>query len=212
MDRIEIERMSSADLDAACELIGLAFADNPNTLAVVRGDKDKAQRMMRAAVRAAKLGRKCSYVLVAKEGGRMVGVLNAAQWPSCQLSAGEKLRTAPVMIRTAGLALARSLKLMSVWAKQDPQKPHWHIGPIGVHPDFQGRGVGKAILKAFMHTVDEQASAAYLETDVDKNVALYEKFGFKVTAQAEIMGINNRFMWREVASSGAQGIERGGGE
>jgi len=199
MAGIQIKRMSSGDLDAACELIGLAFADNPNTLAVVRGDKAKAQHMMQVAVRAAKLGRKCSHVLVATEEGRIVGVLNAAEWPSCQLSTSEKLRTAPVMIRAAGIALARSLKLMSVWAKHDPKKPHWHLGPIGVHPHFQGRGIGKAILKAFIHTVDEQASAAYLETDVDKNVALYEKFGFKVVAQAEIMGINNRFMWREAA-------------
>ena len=199
MTGIEIERMSPADLDTACELIGLAFADNPNTLAVVRGDKHKAQRMMRAAVRAAKLGRKCSHVLVAKEGGRIVGVLNAAQWPSCQLRTGEKIRTAPVMIRAAGIALTRSLKLMGVWAKHDPQKPHWHLGPIGVHPDFQGRGIGRGMLKAFMQTVDEQASAAYLETDVDANVALYQKFGFKVMAQAEVMGVNNRFMWREVA-------------
>src|SRR5262244_3930915 len=146
--------MSPADLDTACELIGLAFADNPNTLAVVRGDKDKAQRMMRAAVRVAKLGRKCSHVLVAKEGGRIVGVLNAAEWPSCQLSTSERLRTAPVMIRVAGIALARSLKLMSVWAKHDPQEPHWHLGPIGVDPDFQGRGIGKALLTSFIQTVD----------------------------------------------------------
>ena len=44
--------------------------------------------------------------------------------------------------------------------------------------------------------VDEQGSPAYLETDVDRNVALYEKFGFKVIAHADVMGVNNRFMWR----------------
>lgn len=36
--------------------------------------------------------------------------------------------------------------------------------------------------------------------DVDRNVVLYEKFGFKVIAQAEINGVNNRFMWRPVHS------------
>ena len=199
MAGIEIERMSPAELDAACEVIGLAFADNPNTLAVVRGDEAKARRMTQVAVRAAKLGRAASHVLVAKEGGRVVGVLNAAEWPRCQLGAGEKLRIAPAMIRVAGLALARSMKLMRVWAEHDPRKPHWHLGPIGVHPRLQGRGIGKALLKAFLRTVDERASAAYLETDVDRNVALYEKFGFSVVARAEIMGIDNRFMWREPA-------------
>ena len=63
-------------------------------------------------------------------------------------------------------------------------------GPIGVHPERQGRGVG----------IDEQRLPAYLETEVDRNVVLYEKFGFKVIAQAEINGVNNRFMWRPAHS------------
>ena len=45
--------------------------------------------------------------------------------------------------------------------------------------------------------VDEQATPAFLETDVDRNVKLYEQFGFQVIAKAEIIGINTRFMWRE---------------
>ena len=192
---MQIRRMSPGDMDAACEVLGLAFQDNPNTLAVLRGDRSKARRMMQAAARVAKLGRRYSHVLVAEE-GRVVGVLNAAEWPNCQLSIGEKLQAASVVIRVVGVGLPRSLRMMSVWAKHDPQERHWHLGPIGVHPELQGRGVGKALLGSFLKTVDEQRSPAYLETDVDRNVVLYEKFGFKVIAHAEINGVNNRFMWR----------------
>jgi ribosomal protein S18 acetylase RimI-like enzyme len=207
MDGLEIRRMSHSELDAACNLIGLAFADNPNTLVIARGDRARAQRMMRVAVRVAKLGRRYSHVLVAEEADRIVGVLNAAEWPNCQLSTSEKLKTAPAMIRAMGSALPRAFKMMSTWAKHDPRQRHWHLGPIGVHPDLQGRGVGKAILGTFLKMVDEQGSSAYLETDVDRNVALYEQFGFKVIAQAEMMGVNNRFMWREpgAGSSGGAG-------
>src|SRR5262245_15346528 len=104
---MEIRGMSRSDMDDACEVIGLAFADNPNTLAVVGGDRAKAQRMMQTAVRAAKLGRKYSHVLVAEDGGRIAGVLNAAEWPNCQLGLGEKLKTAPAMIRVVGWGLLR---------------------------------------------------------------------------------------------------------
>ena len=48
---------------------------------------------------------------------------------------------------------------------------------------------------------DQQRSPAYLETDVDRNVARYESFGFTVTDQEDINGINNRFMWRETRAS-----------
>jgi ribosomal protein S18 acetylase RimI-like enzyme len=193
---MQIRKLSLQDMDAACEVIGLAFADNPNTLAVVRGDRLKAARMMRVGARVAKLGRRFSHVLLAEDGGRVVGVLNAAQWPNCQLSTGAKLRVAPTMIRAAGRGLTRSVKHMAVWAKYDPQEQHWHLGPIGVHPETQGRGIGRALLSAFLQRVDEQQLPAYLETDVDRNVALYETFGFQVIGHEEINDVNNRFMWR----------------
>jgi ribosomal protein S18 acetylase RimI-like enzyme len=192
--------MSAGDLDAACELIGLAFADNPNTLAVVRGDRAKARRVMQTAVRVAKLGRRFSHVLVAEEEGRIVGVLNAARWPRCQLSLGEKIKTAPAIVRAIGSALPRQLRILAVWAKHDPDEPHWHIGPIGVHPELQGQGVGSALLRSFLSMVDEQKLAGYLETDVDRNVVLYKKVGFAVIAQEEVNGVNNRFMWRPARS------------
>jgi ribosomal protein S18 acetylase RimI-like enzyme len=197
---MQVRRMSPGDMDAACEVIGLAFEDNPNTLAVLRGDRSKARRMMQAAARAAKLGRKYGHVLLAEDEGRVVGVLNAAEWPNCQLSTGEKLKAASVLIRAVGVGLPKSLRMMSVWAKHDPQERHWHLGPIGVHPELQGRGVGKLLLGSFLKTVDVQRLPAYLETDVDRNVVLYEKFGFTVVAQTEINGVNNRFMWRPAHS------------
>jgi ribosomal protein S18 acetylase RimI-like enzyme len=90
--------------------------------------------------------------------------------------------------------------MMRVWAKHDPRASHWHVGPIGVRPDLQGRGIGKALLAAFLEMTDSQARPSYLETDVDRNVALYEKFGFKVIEQEEISSVNNRFMWREAVA------------
>jgi ribosomal protein S18 acetylase RimI-like enzyme len=203
LEDITVRRMSPGDMDAACEVLGLAFASNPNTLAVAGGDRVRARRMMQTAVRVAKLGRRYSHVLVAKRGVRLVGALNAAQWPHCQLRAGEKLKTAPAILGAMGSALVRQLRITSAWSRHDPREPHWHVGPIGVHPEFQGRGVGKALLRSFLEMVDEQSLPTYLETDVDRNVALYEKFGFKVIAEEGIWGINNRFMWRPGPSAAA---------
>jgi ribosomal protein S18 acetylase RimI-like enzyme len=200
MAGIEIRRMSRGELTAACNLIGLAFADNPNTLAIVRGDRRRAQRMMQAAVRVAKLGRSYSHVLVAERAGSLVGVLNAAEWPNCQLTTSERVRTAPAMIGAMGSALPRAFKMMRVWAKHDPQRRHWHLGPIGVHPELQGQGAGKAMLGSFLEMIDEQGASAYLETDVDRNVLLYEQFGFKVIGQEDMLGVNNRFMWRDAGA------------
>ena len=42
----------------------------------------------------------------------------------------------------------------------------------------------------------------YLETDKSENVRFYQKFGFTVVAQAEILGVANWFMSRPDENSG----------
>jgi ribosomal protein S18 acetylase RimI-like enzyme len=198
---VEIRPMTTRDMDAVCEVIGLAFADNPSTLANVRGDRYRARKTMHDAVRIAKFGRPWSHALVAVHTGSIVGALNAAEWPHCQLSTVEKIKTAPSMIRIMGSALPKVFTMMSKREAADPHEPHWHIGPVGVQPELQGRGIGKALLDSFLAEIDENQVAAFLETDVDRNVILYEKVGFSVTSRREIVGVDTRFMWREPRTS-----------
>jgi ribosomal protein S18 acetylase RimI-like enzyme len=197
---VMIRRMTRADMTAVCEVIGLAFADNPSTLANVRGDRTRARRLMRDAVRIAKFGRPWSHALVAVQGDTVVGALNAAEWPHCQMGVVEKFKTAPAMVLIMKTALPRAFTMMSKREARDPHEPHWHIGPIGVRPELQGQGVGKALLSAFLTTIDELGAPAFLETDVDRNVELYESFGFVVTSREDIVGVSTRFMWRGTTS------------
>jgi ribosomal protein S18 acetylase RimI-like enzyme len=197
---VVVRRMNPNDLHDVCEVIGLAFADNPSTLANVRGDRLKARRVMREAVRVAKFGRPWSHALVAEHGDALVGALNAAEWPQCQMGIAEKIKTAPLMARIMKTALPRAITMMSKREARDPHEPHWHIGPIGVRPQLQGNGVGSALLETVLATVDQHDAAAFLETDVDRNVAFYESFGFSVIGREDIVGINTRFMWRPASS------------
>jgi ribosomal protein S18 acetylase RimI-like enzyme len=198
----QIRRMTAADMDEVCELIGAAFADNPSTLANVRGNRLRARRVMRGAVHIAKFGRPWSRALVAVQEGVIVGALNAAQWPHCQMGFAEKIRTAPSMVMIMRSALPRAFTMMARREAHDPREPHWHIGPVGVHPDNQGQGVGQLLLERFLSTVDAQRAPAFLETDVDRNVRLYQRFGFEVTETEYIVGVDTRFMWRKARIPG----------
>jgi hypothetical protein len=79
MNGVEIRRMTNSEMDAACGVIGVAFADNPNTLEIAQGNRAKAEQIMRIATRVANLGRRWRHVLVAVEADRIVWVLNAVE-------------------------------------------------------------------------------------------------------------------------------------
>jgi hypothetical protein len=49
----------------------------------------------------------------------------------------------------------------------------------------------------FCSRLDARA-LAYLETDKAENVRLYQRFGFKVVAEAEVLGVRNWFMSRRI--------------
>lgn len=86
------------------------------------------------------------------------------------------------------------------WARHDPLDQHWHLGPVGVLPSHQGKGIGTKLLSRFCQDVDECLSPAYLETDTDRNVRFYERFGFEVVKETEIFDVKNRYMWRPPVS------------
>ena len=72
-----------------------------------------------------------------------------------------------------------------------------HLGPVGVLPTHQGRGVGSMLVERFCREVDACRAKAYLETDLDINVAFYEKFGFNLVSESDIFGVKSRYMLRE---------------
>lgn len=61
-----------------------------------------------------------------------------------------------------------------------PTEPHWYLPFIGVDPPLQGEGLGSALLRHSLESVDRDGMPAYLESSNPQNVPLYERFGFKV--------------------------------
>ncbi|MBY8992733.1 MAG: GNAT family N-acetyltransferase [Candidatus Lokiarchaeota archaeon] len=60
---------------------------------------------------------------------------------------------------------------------------HWYLYPIGVDPIHQGKGYAGQLLRAKLAEVDKQNVPCYLETNKEKNVSLYEHFGFEIVEE-----------------------------
>ena len=74
------------------------------------------------------------------------------------------------------------------WAWIDatiPPEPHWLLDQLAVEPAAQGRGIGGAMLRFAIDRAQGDGLPLILETGVPANVPLYERFGFRVTLEAD---------------------------
>jgi hypothetical protein len=62
------------------------------------------------------------------------------------------------------------------------------------------------MLAAFCDHMDSCRRLSYLETDKAENVSFYEKFGFTVVAEAEVLGIRNWFMIRRARVTARESV------
>ncbi|OGN88444.1 MAG: hypothetical protein A2158_01265, partial [Chloroflexi bacterium RBG_13_46_14] len=76
---------------------------------------------------------------------------------------------------------------------------HMYLQMIGVDPQHQGKGNAGKLIKPMLARLDEEKMPCYLETLDEKNVGLYEHFGFKLLEESIIPGtpLTNWAMLRE---------------
>jgi len=92
--------------------------------------------------------------------------------------------------------------LQRAFAKQRPKEPHYYLHMLGARQQFQGQGIGSALLKQGLRVVDENEMPAYLESSNIANVRLYERFGFTTLHSASLGkdGPTVWYMWRDAVN------------
>ena len=65
---------------------------------------------------------------------------------------------------------------------------HLFLQAIGVTPRFQGKGYASKLLRSMLNRIDKEHLSCYLETISEKNVSLYEHFGFKTIDKSNTPG------------------------
>ena len=80
-----------------------------------------------------------------------------------------------------------------------PQPPEgtWTLAALGVAPDIQGSGAGTALLQAVLQDADARGRSIALETSSERNLAFYNRHGFRSWAVTE-MPDGGPFVWSMV--------------
>lgn len=193
----ELRPYSPGDYDEVVELLVSAFLENPLHLVLFPdvGPEGRRQRRSLFAILLDMLGD--GPKVVATDDARIVGFAHWESSPGCRPSSEVLATAAPrLAAELDSEVLGRVIAWRRAWGEQDPESPHSHFGPLAVRPEFQGHGIGRALLAHYCSVIDASRETGYLETERPRNVAIYRNSGFEVTAEVEVLGVPCWFMTR----------------
>ena len=86
-------------------------------------------------------------------------------------------------------ALERYQHCVRAWEPLAIAEPNLHVNMLGVRPRFQGRGLSRLLLER-VHALSRElrnSVGVTLTTETAANVALYQRFGYRIVGHREIV-------------------------
>lgn len=192
-----IEPLDRAQIDEAGDVLGEAFSENPVARAALShcDPSERLSRVSRLNRALVGMGQRFGVVDVVRSSGRVLGVsihFPSGAWPVGARGIFYEAR--------AGLAVGlrgayRYLRYEMAVGPLHYAEPHAYLFVLGVLPEFQGRGVGSALLRAFCERADAEGLPCYLETDKESSVRLYRSHGFGIEREIDIAPLDGLHTW-----------------
>ena len=194
---MNVRRATEADVEPMAAQLCRAFFDDPVFGHVFRNESRRAEGMRRyfiTQMRRDYLPFGGCYTTDDHTGAAIWG---PAGKPLLTGLAGI-VRMIPVIPYMAG-RLKATLQLLSLIESLHPHEPHWYLATLGTDPDFQGKGIGSALMRPVLDQCDAEGWPAYLESSKERNIPFYSRHGFKVVRQVPLPsgGPTIWTMWRE---------------
>lgn len=181
----------------AGRLLGRAFVDNPAQLASLAAlSPARRARVVESLHR--------SFTAAAVEHWTAEGLFVGEQLLGVMLVLGPGVYPPGLRAKLTALrgALGAGLRGLLNYGRIDdhmtalhPAEPHHYLFILGVDPPQQGRGHGKAMLRALHARADADGLPCYLETDRETSVRLYESVGYRVVTDDRLAAVEGLRMW-----------------
>lgn len=178
---VEIRLATRERVPAVAAMLARAFADDP-MIQVSLAPEDRDERARRFFTL---LDEEWADLGVLWEAGDAAG---AAAWiPPEQHDA---LADQNAALRDAFHALSPDGGVLhdALWdwvESKIPDEPVWFLDQIGVDPTRQGEGIGGALIELGLGWARRDGTPAFLETGIARNVAYYERFGFRLVDEGD---------------------------
>jgi ribosomal protein S18 acetylase RimI-like enzyme len=198
---IEVRDLRPDEVSDAVGVLARGMRDNPLHVAAYGDDPDRRLRCHARVVAGLLRVFRAQQPIAAIADTTLVGVTGVAPAGTCQPTTGQRLRLMPSMLALGPRTAGRVAAWVSNWAEHDPDEPHVHLGPLAVDAHLQGRGIGSRLMEEHCRRLDASGELGYLETDRRENVRFYERFGYEVVSEDDVIGVRNWFMLRRPAGA-----------
>ncbi len=202
LERVGAIAPGEASADEAAAVLADAFRDYPVMRFVLGPSGDYRARLARLIglfVRA-RFARGGPVLGLRDREGRLVGVAAMTRPAEPAASAAFADWRERLWEELGAAARARYEAFSAAARAFEPAPPHHHLNMIGVSRGWQGRGIARALLEA-VHEVaasDPESAGVGLTTEHPPNVALYERFGYRVIGHARVAAeLETWVMFRE---------------
>ena len=201
-DKLILSKLVNDDMEFCVDLIARAFKNDPLFTHALSSDLEKRSFSRFLLEKSLILG---AYSIVIKDYTTTLGVA------SYEKDSGSVLKGLINMLRLDFLREIITLKstlspesfaffnrYMRFTTSVRPKVPHYYLVFIGIAPEAQGRGLGRAIIEEIHARVDadETSAGIGLDTENEANVTYYEKFGYKLIDQRIIDSVTVYAMFR----------------
>ncbi|MEA2410078.1 MAG: hypothetical protein QOC77_639 [Thermoleophilaceae bacterium] len=183
------------DIPAMADMLARAFHEDPIVDWVFQdeGTRPKYTRRFFAGRARVLIGQREIYTVD--------GVAAAAMWARPDEWRDPPLRALKelaILTPGVGRRVGRVMRGLVQVESRHPKPPHWYLAVLGTEPSRQGQGLATRLLGVVLDECDRDEVPAYLETGTERNVAFYNRHGFKVTEELRLpSGPPVWLMWRE---------------
>ncbi|AFZ28429.1 acetyltransferase (plasmid) [Cylindrospermum stagnale PCC 7417] len=198
--QVDIIKPDAAQVDKIAQLLALAFENSAVLSQICQAKGKELRRRLHLLFRA-----RIAMQVAANQ--PMLGVIKDAQVisvavfqePGSYFPVWEQIRCLlQVIFGISPLVAWRIWRNLIILERYHPSEPHYYLTPLGVHPDFQGKGYARTLLEA-LHARSEAhplSTGVYLDTGNPRIVSFYERFGYHTTAQLKINNMETFMMFR----------------
>jgi ribosomal protein S18 acetylase RimI-like enzyme len=183
VNTLEVVSIGEPEIATCAAVLGQAFHQDPLQIYIVPDPATRRQVSPTQLAAALRYGWLYGAALTTKGDRR-----GAAVW----LRPGETEFTASRaeaagMVRLSNVlgpeASSRSLRIWRLFAEtraREAGAQHWYLMVIGVLPEWQGHGIGSALMRPVLALADMGRLPCFVETVQPRNRPLYERHGFRL--------------------------------